>query len=301
MPTIGRFRIRLKVDQLNPWSVIDLLTGSTGVVPNGNDLQLETGIHFKDLVTDISNIDQITAKVLSGQEADAELMLSDTLAADDLKQDLTVEDWNGLDPDDCHALFTFAHGLTKFDLGGEKEKEFWLLITAKTVDAPYREVTLAAGAIIWRQDGEDDGVGPVQGGNIIPGGAEYDGDGEYTLEDLTVGKVYSWSPGANDTNLVNGDQTLTEEGNFTAQDTSVVLNGTPLEDVTAVVRSKVYLDADESDARFAPAVYHGNGNPNGVVLAKKYATYWQEDYNDGNGLTWRSWIHTEDMTNTGWI
>jgi hypothetical protein len=70
--------------------------------------------------------------------------------------------------------------------------------------------------------------------NIIEN-ATYSG-GAYTRSGLVTGRWYRYTPGANDTNLVNGTETLTASGDFQAQATSVVMNGTSSTSVTATVQ-----------------------------------------------------------------
>jgi hypothetical protein len=72
--------------------------------------------------------------------------------------------------------------------------------------------------------------------NLVPQSTNYSGGGTYTLTGLTVGFIYYWSPGlANDTSLVNGSQTLTTAGAFTAQGTTVTLHGTVSAQINAQV------------------------------------------------------------------
>lgn len=60
--------------------------------------------------------------------------------------------------------------------------------------------------------------------------------GTYTLTTLTNGKYYYWAPGANDTSLVNGTQTLTEAGLFQFNTgTNPILHGTGSLAVTATL------------------------------------------------------------------
>lgn len=49
--------------------------------------------------------------------------------------------------------------------------------------------------------------------------------GTQIIQAVSQGVVYSWTPGAHEVSLVNGTQTLTAAGYFTAQGTSVTING----------------------------------------------------------------------------
>jgi len=69
---------------------------------------------------------------------------------------------------------------------------------------------------------------------LVPAGASYAG-GVYTL-DVKQGRTYRWAKGANDTNLNNGAETLTADNDFTAQGSTVTLNGTGSAAITATVK-----------------------------------------------------------------
>ena len=70
-------------------------------------------------------------------------------------------------------------------------------------------------------------------GNILPSGADYDGSGAYSLT-VKQDRVYRWTKAG--TNLVNGTETLTADSDFTAQGSSVTLNGTASATITATVK-----------------------------------------------------------------
>lgn len=79
-------------------------------------------------------------------------------------------------------------------------------------------------------------IGSDSAYNLIAAGTSYSGGGNYVLTGLTAGWTYYWSPGlANDATLVNGSQTLTTAGSFTAAGTSVTLTGTAAATVNAQV------------------------------------------------------------------
>jgi hypothetical protein len=72
------------------------------------------------------------------------------------------------------------------------------------------------------------------GGNLVPTSATFNGSGAYTLY-LIPGRRYQFTLASGSTSLVNGSETLTVSGEFTAQGVSVVLNGT----ISATVASAV--------------------------------------------------------------
>ncbi len=66
----------------------------------------------------------------------------------------------------------------------------------------------------------------------ISGSGTFNAGGTATIGGLTMGQVYVWrTSGSNTTSLVNGTETLTYQTQFTAQGTSVTLNGIPLASV----------------------------------------------------------------------
>jgi hypothetical protein len=75
------------------------------------------------------------------------------------------------------------------------------------------------------------GLGP----NLVVAGASYGADGSFVVS-VGTGGSYAYSKGLNDINLVNGSQTLTANGTFLAQGVIVTLNGSPNQQVNAVVQ-----------------------------------------------------------------
>jgi hypothetical protein len=71
--------------------------------------------------------------------------------------------------------------------------------------------------------------------SLVPAETNYDGSGAYTLT-VKQGRTYRWTKGSGDTSLVNGTDTLTTDGDFTAQGSSVTLNGTISAAITASVK-----------------------------------------------------------------
>lgn len=249
-----RLRLPFNADQIGE-KPKDILTGNTPRMWRGANLRVEATL-FKGKVNaealqDLSNIASLTLEVfaLSNGAPTGAALMSQTVAAVNLDTGLTLSEWQA--DNGQHALFEFDDQDTNLNLSGAAKVNFWLVLSALTQDSPAKLITLGATTLTVYEDGTPASAeGPVQGGNILPGGASYDGSGDYVLSGLTVNRVYKWSPGANDTTLVNGAQTLTEEGNFTAQGTSATLTGTPSAAVTAIVREDVYLNAQESDARY---------------------------------------------------
>ena len=104
--------------------------------------------------------------------------------------------------------------------------------------------TTASASIYYTLNSDFPGVGNdgSDSTNLVPT-VTYDAiTGNYSLTGLVAGWVYYYKPNFNtDTNLVNGTQTLTVAGQFTAQAASVTLNGTVSRQVLAYVGAAAQL------------------------------------------------------------
>ena len=160
---------------------------------------------------------------------------------------MTAEEWEAQTNQHCIIPFTAAE--TALDLDGKTERDFWLVVTALTNDATPRRLVLGASILTMLDDGVFSGANtPALGSSIIPLAATYSAGGAYTLT-VEAGKTYQWAKGTNDTNLVNGTETLTSSENFTAQGSTVTLNGTANALITATVRNEVYYTANQVNAK----------------------------------------------------
>lgn len=161
---------------------------------------------------------------------------------------LALADWQ--DGSAQHAVFEFEGPETALDLDGAPSAEFWIIVRGLT-DAPDADpITFGHSLLTVLEDEGNDAAGPVQPGSIIPGGAAYNGSGNYTLTGLVVGDVYQYILGANDTDITCGADNLAADGFFTAEATSATLTGTPSALVTAVVRHDPFLTVTQGDARY---------------------------------------------------
>lgn len=70
--------------------------------------------------------------------------------------------------------------------------------------------------------------------NIIPPAAVYSAEGTFT-QAVVPGMTYTWTPSANDANIVNGATTLVAAGNFTATSAVATLSGLNSTGVTATL------------------------------------------------------------------
>ena len=246
-------RLRYQIDRSKSGgSIADFVAGQQIFFWNGNDIQIELGIFNAATLDDISWIASITVEVKESEVDLGSPLMSKTVLAVDLNPTLTEDQW--IAGADQHGIVYFTHGETLLDLLGGASKSFWIVISAKSNDTPYKLVTLGGGYIAVIEDATPaTTVGPVQAGNLLPGGAIYDGSGAYSFT-VIANENLSWAQGANDTNVVNGGQTVTVSDTiFVTQGTSIVLHGTASQPVTAVLRKDVFLTADQSDGRYLQA------------------------------------------------
>lgn len=252
MATFEKTIIRCAIDVTSKTPFKDVYTGKAPAFWNSTDIQFQLGF-FKGSgddaeLLDITNFDSVTIEVKAMTDKTGAAYMSKTVNSGELNTSLVVADWN--DGSNQHATVDFPYTEADLPMGSEDTVVFWLVVHGVTTDLPVGKDTFGCSTLTAYEDGISGTGQPVQAGNIIPGGAEYDGSGEYTLA-TTTGRTYKWTKGANDTNVVNGTETITTTDTiFIAQGTSITLNGTPSEDVTAVIRLAPYLNADETDARY---------------------------------------------------
>lgn len=269
----SRQRVKLELEATNPFTLVDKLTGLPVVIPRGVDLQLELLRLFAGALVDISDYNSITVEVQASRSTSAANLMTKTLAFGSFTLNPTLADWQAdvVGANSQHAIITFTNQETNLDLGGLPTKDFWLVVSALTKDSPARRITLGCSLVTFAEDGSPlDAPGPVQGNNLVPGGATYDGAGHYTLNPpIVVGKVYTLTKGVNDTSYTNGGGAITADGDATAVGTTFPLTGTPGALVTYTVRLATYLTQAESDARYGLA---GNEAAQDAATAAAQAT-----------------------------
>lgn len=230
----------------------DLLTNQPPATFRNDPLRFEIGLLDSDAATvveDVAALDSVTVEIREEQDEDALVLATVTVAAASIEQALAQADWD--DESDQHLVAELDSADLNLDLGDQPSAEFWLHIYGIPTDTAANRITIYSGPIRFHEPPVAPATGPISGGSIIPGGAAYDGSGNYTLSGLTVGRTYTWTDGSADISCVNGAETLVASGNFIAQATSVTLTGTPGAVITATVRSTVYLTAAEQDARYS--------------------------------------------------
>jgi hypothetical protein len=232
-----RERIRWMLDQEAESGTVDAITGSVARAARGNDMQFELGLSVTidevNTLLDPSPYQTLTLIVKELTDRGGNNYIEKTIGADAFNLVLTRENWdNGTDQ---HAIIIVPAAETKLPMGNQIEKSFYWSVRAHTNVGT--DVTLGEGELILYHDGVagENSTTPALGSTLVPIGTLY-GGGTYVLNGLIAGYTYSWEKGANDTDLVNGGETLTATGWFKAQGASVTMHGTAGELITALVR-----------------------------------------------------------------
>lgn len=251
-------------------------------------MQFELAVFFNDLLADITDIASIKLEIRDSQSAVSSLYMSKAVAYGSFLTTLTQAQWDDLDPAHAHVVIPFTAAEANIVVTNLVSRTLWMQISADSLDSPDRYFPLAAGPIVFQESQSPaDATGPVQASNLVPGGASYDGSGNYTLTGLTVGQIYRWTDGgSNDTSIVMGATTYTTDGSvFTSTATSAVMHGTIGATVTATVWTTTYLSSADIFTLF------------GVLRAWRgtYAggtQYYTGDLVFDNGSCWRAKLDT---------
>lgn len=242
MSTFSKIIVRCEVDVdeiVQPFKSV--VTGRTPRIWQGVGVEFQLLFKRAGEILDIDNIAFVTLSVLAATRTGAAYM-EQTVAAVDLDITVDADSWN--DGSKQHAAIAFT-GLETNLPGSAAGTEYFLILSGYTSDAPTDPDNFGWTRLTVHSDGVPTDEGPVQAGNSILEGAEYDGSGEYELAVLQD-VFYRWTAGANDTSVVNGTETITTtNANFATQGTAIILHGTPSEPVTAVIRKSPTLPADE--------------------------------------------------------
>lgn len=222
----------------------DAQTSAQGDAWRRTDWRFELSFARDGAVEDVSNFQSIRLLVMPDDARTGAALLDRSTSV--IVPSITDEEWETGSAQ--QAVIEFTADETNLDLDGKAERTFYAVALVQTTDGKYIVAGYAQLRVVesgaWK-----DSQQPPQGGNIIPGGVFYDAQGEYS-QAVTVGKIYRFAKGDNDTGFENGGPEITDDGPFTASGAAIVLKGTALAAVTAVVRGELYLTADESDARY---------------------------------------------------
>jgi hypothetical protein len=156
-------RIRIFANRQTKRVRIDVLTDDTPHLLKPSNLQVELAL-FDDegetLSTDLDDLDQISLTIKEGNPRTGDILMQKTVAAADLNLPLTLEEWNGGEPDDCHALFEFSAAETNLSLGADKEVTYYLVLSGLSISIPVKELSIANGVIQIEESGVNDDPPP---------------------------------------------------------------------------------------------------------------------------------------------
>ena len=157
-PIINRKRIRLKVNaDKDSTAMQDVLLGGTPLLARGNDVQFEIGVFWNDLVADLVYVASMTLTVKNSNDLDGDALMSQTINAGDINNDLTAEEWAAATA--AHAEIPFTAQETNFAAGN-----YHLAVAIITNHTPGREITLGKTTLtIW-----DDGIGSALPAELNP-------------------------------------------------------------------------------------------------------------------------------------
>lgn len=151
MATYSRERTRMAVDVTSHEPITDVRTGSTPTIWRGTDLAIELAFAAgADGLVDVSAYSTVTIEIRDAQSR-KQLIATKSLATSDLHTALTQDAWEA--GTDQHGTWTWTSDETRWDLQGEFEREFWLVISAITTDTPARKVTLGGTTLRVVEDG----------------------------------------------------------------------------------------------------------------------------------------------------
>lgn len=260
-----------------------LVVGNIPAVWTGNAAKFQILLRRGGVIAndDVDTYDFIKLTILAESRTGAPFA-TQTVASADLDTSLTEETW--ADGTKQHVEFSFDPAELELSIDeGALSKKYWLVISAGTVADALAPGTLGGSDILFHRDGIPEDPTYVQAGNIVTGGAEYDGSGEYELN-VTAGRWYRWTDGgANDTSVTNGAQTVTVNNTvFLTEGATITLNGVAGQPVTAVIYPNPVIFADEIAAFIASLIGEAEG---GVSFTQ----------NIGNGVD----IVTVDYTSLG--
>lgn len=227
----------------------DALTSTTPDMWRGMGIAFELVVRYADELADLANVQSITFEAKDPENLDGLPVFMRSISAGNLNL-LLLEENAGETGTDQHCTFRFTPGEMLLDLKGKPSKAFWVFIWATTTMLDQDGNTVPGRAPIGktlltvRESGATLGLGnvPVVGSNVASG--LYDGSGNKVITTVP-NMVYDWTKNGNDLTLINGAQTLTVSGRFTAVGASVTLTGTAGAAVTAFLRTALFVTWEE--------------------------------------------------------
>lgn len=156
-------RIRIAVNRALKRIGVDMRTNNTPHLLKPSKLQVEVALFDDDaetMSTDLDDLDSITLRIKAGNPRTGPTLMQKTVAAADLELALTLEQWEGLAPHHCHALFEFEEAETNLDLGGSADVTYYLVLSVVSISDAANKGAIANGEIIIEESGVDSAPPP---------------------------------------------------------------------------------------------------------------------------------------------
>jgi len=139
----------------------DVFSARNPEIWRGNDVQFEIGLHLAGtLIEDISNLASLTIEVKSWADRDGVALMTKTLAAASLNQNLTTALWADQAEANCHALVPFTSAETNVALGSSNSLQCWIVVSVVTNNDPGRHITIQASELYIHEDGTGNAGAP---------------------------------------------------------------------------------------------------------------------------------------------
>ncbi len=166
-----RERIRAEVDVVSQEPFLDAITAETPSMWRGTDLAIELGFFYGTAgVIDITPFSSVTVEIRDAETRKVVLATA-TLAAASMNPSLTGDQWEA--GTHQHGVWTWPKEATRWDLQGQLQRDYWLVISAITSDLPPRAVTLGATTLTVVEDGAgEDANSPLPGDPLYLTAAE---------------------------------------------------------------------------------------------------------------------------------
>lgn len=152
--TMDRQRIRLRADaaKASGKTIINDVTGGSVDFWRGDDVQIELGFFYGDVMVNVTNFATATLEVKDTADIDGDAVMTATITT--FSNDLTDTTWDARTAQ--HAVVTFDNTATQLDLGGLTEKEYWVVVHVTTTSA--RKLVFSAGKFKCYESGRGGGI-----------------------------------------------------------------------------------------------------------------------------------------------
>ena len=160
--------IRLLADTTSEEQIIDVRTSKSPWAWNGTDLAIHLGIAQGDNVSDLSEVESLTAELKEKDNLQGLAILSKTILAAELDLTVTNETW--ADGTKQHAVIEFAADDINLRFSG-KEQTYWLVFSVIT--AAGKKITIGHTILKLKEDGTPSGSSIANGISISQADARY--------------------------------------------------------------------------------------------------------------------------------